>query len=245
MKQKKEISNGTRKKLTLIVALLILALIVAGVVLIVNKNNSNEDLGPATIMSQSSKDKDKQEQDGNDNATEQDNAPEVIEIGDPNAPVTIIEYFSYFCGHCSRFNSEVLPKIKEKYVDTGQVRFVYRVFPPLEVSMSIICANDQGKFSEYHNYLFEHVSEIEKAEDLKVMAKEAGLNEAQFNNCYDFQEYLDEARAWYEQGQADFERENVPAEMRGTPAFFINGDLILGAQPFETFVQGIEEKLGE
>lgn len=231
-----------KKQITLILIIAIVIIIIGGFLLL-KKSKSDDDLGPAIIMSQSAKDKEGQEE--NNKANEQSNAPEVIEVGNSDAPVTIIEYYSYFCGHCAKFNSETYPKIKEKYIDTGKVKFVYRVFPPYEASMAAICANKQGKFLEYHNYLFEHASEIKNPDDLKIAAKEAGLNETQFNNCYDFQEYLDEAREWYNQGQTDFERENVPAEMRGTPAFFINGDLILGAQPLETFIQGIEEKLVE
>ncbi len=244
MKQGQKTSNGVKKP-TVFILIFAIIILIAGGFLLFKKNNPDNDFGPAIIVSQSAKDKQDQDKNQDNNIGGQNKAPDIIEIGSPDAPVTIVEYYSYFCGHCAQFNSETLPKIKEQYIDTGKVRFVYRAFPPFEASIAVICANEQGKFFDYHNYLFQHASEIKNADDLKTMAKDAGLNEAQFNSCYDFQKYLDEARAWYDQGQKDFEVAGVATEMRGTPAFFVNGSLILGAQPFETFVQGIEEKLGE
>jgi len=168
-----------------------------------------------------------------------------IQIGSDDAPVTIVEYFSYFCGYCRLFKEETEPKIIENYVSTGKVKLILRIFPPFETGLAVLCANDQGKFFEYHDALFERVEEIQEVEDLKTIAKDISLNESQFNECFDSQKYLAKAQAWYDQGQKDFEGSGVPEEQRGTPAFFVNGEAFVGAHPYESFVDIIERKLAE
>ena len=168
-----------------------------------------------------------------------------LQIGDSNAPVTIVEYFSYFCGYCVKFHSETLPQIKEKYVDTGKVRFIFRSTSPLELGIAVLCAREQDKFLEYNNYLFDHAKEIKEADNLVDFARNIGLNDVEFVSCYNSEKYLEKARGWYEQSNEDFEKAGIPSEQQGTPAFFINNELLLGAHPFENFVKVIEEKLGE
>lgn len=168
-----------------------------------------------------------------------------IEIGNENALVTIIEYFSYLCGYCELFHDQTYPKILEDYITTGKVKYIFRPYPPYELSTAILCANEQDKFFEYHNVLFENAGEIEKADDLKELAKNADLDENEFNQCFDSQKYLDRAEEWYQQGQDDFERAGVAPEKRGTPTFFINGEALIGAQSYEAFIEVIERKLSE
>lgn len=168
-----------------------------------------------------------------------------LQIGDSNAPVTIVEYFSYFCDYCVKFHSETLPQIKEKYVDTGKVRFIFRLFSSLELGIAVLCAREQDKFLEYNDYLFEHAKEIKEADNLVDFARNLGLSDVEFVECYNSEKYLEKARGWHEQGEEDFERAGVLPEQQGTPAFFINNELLLGAQPFDNFVKVIEEKLGE
>lgn len=168
-----------------------------------------------------------------------------LQVGDPNAPVTIVEYFGYFCGYCVKFHSETFPQIKEKYIDTGKVRFIIRPFPPLELGIAVLCAREQDKFLEYHDYLFENAGKIEKADDLVEFARDIGLDDTKFVECYNSEKYLAKAQEWHEQGGEDFEKAGVPPEKQGTPAFFINDELLFGAHPFENFAKMIEEKLGE
>ncbi len=168
-----------------------------------------------------------------------------ISIGNEDAPVTIVEYFSYFCGYCKLFHDETYPKIAEDYITNGKVRFILRPFPPYELGMAVLCANDQDKFLEYHDALFEKSADIQQVDDLKTLAKDTGLGETQFNECFDAQKYLAKAQEWYQQGQDNFEQAGVPEEQRGTPAFFINGEAFIGAQPYENFVEVIERKLAE
>lgn len=168
-----------------------------------------------------------------------------IVIGNTNAPVTIVEYYSYFCGYCKMFHDDTYSKIVENYISTGKAKYVFRSFPPYELGASVLCANEQNKFLEYHDELFEKAEELQAADDLKILAKNIGLNEEEFNQCFDSQKYLTKSQEWYIQADADFDKAGVPDEQRGTPTFLINGEMLVGAQPFEKFVEVIEGKLSE
>lgn len=169
-----------------------------------------------------------------------------IQIGNKDATVTVVEYYSYFCSYCKRFHEETYPKIIEQYVGTGKVKFVFRVFPPPELGLAVLCVKEQDKFLEYHEKLFESSAEIKEPNDLKIIAEKInGLDKTKFNECYDSGKYIDQVEKWVNQGNKDFETAGVPEEQRGTPAFFINGELLLGALPYESFVEVIERKLGE
>ena len=168
-----------------------------------------------------------------------------IQLGNANAAVTIIEYYSYICGFCKQFEDETKPKIIENYITTGKAKFILRPFPPYELGQAVLCALEQGKFLEYHNYLFDNVDNLEKADDLKIFAKNIGLNESEFNQCYGSGKYKARAEEWYEQGMSDFEKANISSDKQGTPAFFINGEPLIGAQSYEKFVEVIERKLGK
>lgn len=168
-----------------------------------------------------------------------------IVIGSSNAPITIVEYYGYLCGYCKLFHDDTYPRIVENYISTGKIKYVFRSFPPYELGLSILCANEQGKFLEYHDEVFEKAGELQAADDLKVLAKNAGLNEGEFNQCFDSQKYLVQSQKWYTQADADFDKAGVPDNQRGTPTFFINGEMLIGAQPYENFVEVIERKLAE
>jgi protein-disulfide isomerase len=172
-----------------------------------------------------------------------------IEIGNENALVTIVEYFGYLCGYCKRHHDDTYPKIFKDYISTGKVKYVLRVFPfrneDIILGSAGLCANDQGKFLEYHNKLFKEVNNIQATDDLKDFAKEINLDEEQFNQCFDSEKYISKVQAWRDQGDEDFEQAGVSENQRGTPAFFINGELLIGAQPYEIFVEVIEKKLAE
>jgi protein-disulfide isomerase len=168
-----------------------------------------------------------------------------IQIGNADAPVTIIEYYSYLCGYCKQFEDETKPRIMENYITIGKVKLILRPFPPYETGQAVLCANEQGKFLEYHNYLFDNVETIQKVDDLKTFAKNTGLNETEFGQCFDSGKYKTKTEEWYKQGNADFEKAKIEQSQRGTPTFFINGEPVIGAQPYEKFIEVIERKLGE
>jgi len=158
-----------------------------------------------------------------------------ITIGNPNAPVTIDEYTNFLCPACANFAIETLPIIVSDYVATGKVKYSFFIFPPLELSKAAMCAYEQNKFSEYHDYLFKHQDKITDEEILKDFAGNIGMNIAQFDTCYNSVKYDDKIQKWFEEGQW--------RDVTATPTFFINDRKFVGAQPYEEFKKIIDEKL--
>lgn len=157
-------------------------------------------------------------------------------LGDPNAPVTLIEYSSHFCGHCVAFHKDTLPLLMDIYVKTGKVKIYPRLLSPVELSEAVLCAQEQNEFSKYNDYLFEHADELKAVDDLKNIARELSLNSDQFNVCLDDKKYEGDAIKWFDQATAD--------GVEGTPTFFINGEKLVGNQPYAVFEQAIEKALG-
>ncbi len=163
--------------------------------------------------------------------------------GDDDAPITIIEFSDFQCPFCGRFFTDTLPEIQEQYIDTGKVRLVYRDFPlafhqyAQKSAEASECADEQGKFWEMHDLLYENQDEWNDVgvDKFKEYASEIGLDTEQFDDCIDSGKYEEEVLADFEDGQS--------AGVSGTPAFFINGKKISGAQPFSAFQEIIEEEL--
>jgi protein-disulfide isomerase len=121
------------------------------------------------------------------------------------------------------------------------VRVVYRDLPLVQIhpqaakaAEAATCAHDQGKFWEMHDRLFADQSKLQ-VDELKKHAAELGLDTAAFNQCLDSSKHAAE----WQQDAADASTFGVTS----TPAFFINGRLLVGAQPFEAFAQVIDEEL--
>ena len=156
--------------------------------------------------------------------------------GSANAPVTIIEFSDYECPFCKR-SAEAVEKVMTAYGD--KVRLVHRDYPlPMHqharpAAEAAHCANAQGKFWPYHARLF--ASEDLSTEKLQAMATEVGLDRAKFDECLSQQTF----KADVDKDMADGNNAGVT----GTPAFFINGRLLSGAQPFEKFKEVIDEEL--
>ena len=170
-------------------------------------------------------------------------------LGDKDAPVVIVEFSDFQCPFCRSFWRDTLPLIKSEYIDTGKVRFVYRDFPldmhpgAMPAAQATECAEEQGKFWEMHDKIF---IEQDKqgggtvqfgADDIKKWAAGIGLNISALNSCLDSQKYAEEVKKDQNDGQT--------AGVSGTPAFFINGRLVVGAQPFSVFKTIIDEELAK
>ena len=162
--------------------------------------------------------------------------------GDANAPVTIIEWSDFECPFCERFYTQTLPSIQKEYIDTGRVKFVYRDFPldfhqnAQKAAEAAECADEQGKFWEMHDLLFENgVSGGVSA--FKKYASDLGLDTGKFNDCLDSGKMASEIAKDLQDG--------ARAGIRGTPGFIINGQLVSGAQPFENFKQIIDAELAK
>ncbi|MFC1700905.1 DsbA family protein [Patescibacteria group bacterium] len=158
-------------------------------------------------------------------------------LGSPDAPVTMVEYSSHLCGHCSVFHDQTLPLLIDKYVKTGKIKIIPRLLSPVELGMTVLCAQEQGKFQEMNEYLFKNVKDIKSADDLKEKVVEAGLNKENFSTCFDSARYEENIAEWF--GKA--EEFNVS----GTPTFFINDQEISGNQPISEFERVIEEELAK
>lgn len=162
--------------------------------------------------------------------------------GEKDAPVTIIEFVDYQCPFSSRFAREILPQIERDYIKTGKVKFYLRDYPlafhqyAQKAAEAMRCANEQGKFWEYHDKIFQNQKDLNE-ESLKKWANELGLETERFNDCLKKEKYKDAVRKDFADGQS--------AGVRGTPAFFINGKILRGAQPYEQFKKAIDEALGK
>lgn len=152
--------------------------------------------------------------------------------GAENAEVTIVEYSSFSCGYCNKVRPTI-NKILETY--PNNVKFVFKNFDrggtDSKAAQAAECAAEQGKFWEMHETLFDKGSHG----DLKEYAKDLGLDTKTFDECLDSNKYASLVTSDTAEGQAN--------GVTGTPAFIINGKLVTGAQPFETFKQIIDSEL--
>lgn len=163
--------------------------------------------------------------------------------GPADAPVIMVEFSDFQCGFCRMFAQQTLPKIEKKYIRTGKVRFVYRHMA-LQGEASVLaaqaasCAHDQGKFWEYHDALFSKESPFAfGSARLKRYATQLRLDEKTFTACLDSGTHARLVEAETILGRA--------LGATGTPAFLMNGQLAIGAYPFETFQQGLEGLLAD
>jgi protein-disulfide isomerase len=157
--------------------------------------------------------------------------------GPAKAPVELVEFSDFQCPFCVRADP-IVTKILQTYGD--RIRFVYRFYPlpshpnARSAAEAAACADEQGKFWPYHDRLFAAPSKLADA-DLKQAAVELGLDGPKFNACLDSHEPKARVDADVRAGQE--------AGVNGTPAFFINGRPLSGAQPFEAFKRVIDEEL--
>ncbi|MEW5940798.1 MAG: DsbA family protein [Chloroflexota bacterium] len=166
-------------------------------------------------------------------------------MGDPNAPVTIVEYSDFQCSYCRRFWSDTLPRIVDEYVRTGKVYYIFRSAGNFigresgDAAQAAYCAGDQGKFWEYHDILYENQTGENVGayaySNLVKFAKALDLDMDAFSDCFKSGRYASRV----EQDALDMQADGVQA----TPSFLINEVLIVGAQPFEAFESVIESAL--
>lgn len=171
-------------------------------------------------------------------------------IGDEDAPVTIIEFTDYQCPFCKKYGKEAFPKIKEEYIDTGKVKYVFKDFPvpslghdnAVKMAKAANCAGEQGMYVEMHDKLFEEQNKISPqrtakfdASKIDTWAQEIGLNMEEYNSCMSKSSVEDEINADLSEGKN--------GGVQGTPTFFINGEKLVGAQPFTRFQDKIESAL--
>ena len=163
-------------------------------------------------------------------------------LGNKNAPVTIVEFSDFQCPYCGRFFTQTLPSIKKDYIDTGKVKLVFRDFPlsfhpnAEPAAEAAECANEQGKYWEYHDKLFENQDSLSSELYIKL-AGDLGLDVDKFKTCIETSKYKQEVEDDFNYGQS--------VGVSGTPTFFINGIKLVGAQPYEAFKQIIDAELAK
>jgi protein-disulfide isomerase len=161
-------------------------------------------------------------------------------LGPVKAPISITEYASMSCPHCAAFDENVFPMLKSNYIDTGKVRFVFREFPidikAAAASMLARCiaSDDAEKFFGIIHLLFKQQDRLmaETKDTLKLIGRQAGLNEQAVETCAKDQTLLDKL-------SADQKFANEVLKVDATPTFFINGERLRGAMSFEE----LDEKL--
>ncbi len=167
-------------------------------------------------------------------------------LGEQNAPITVVEYGDFQCPFCGKFFKETESVLRENYIKTGKVKFIYRDFAFLGqesfwAANAARCAGEQGKFWEYHDYLYgnqrgENQGAFSKS-NLKSFAAALGLDKEKFNACLDSDRYLEEIKKETKAGGE--------AGVQGTPANFVNGVLYVGALPTNSFIQIIDAELNK
>ncbi len=160
--------------------------------------------------------------------------------GDKGAKVVIVEFSDFQCPFCAK-GAELLKKIKEKY--GKKVKVVFKQFPlPFhnhaeQAAVASLCANEQStdKFWKMHDDMFANQETALDPEGLKKTAKKIGLDAAAFEKCLGENKHLAQVKAETEEGKK--------IGVKSTPTFFVNGQLVSGAQPLEVFAEIIDEEL--
>ena len=175
-------------------------------------------------------------------------------IGNPDAPITLIEFSDFQCPFCARFHIQTLPTIMEEYIEKGTVKLVFRDFPiqsihpnAVPASVAAECANEQGKFKQMHDILFEKQNEWSNLETVYAIelfnqySEQINLEQEQFSSCLSTAKYVKEIQNDLNDGRT--------YGVTGTPGFFIGNQEIgfvelKGAQPFESFKKIIDRQIG-
>ena len=164
-----------------------------------------------------------------------------IVLGDPAAPLTIIEYSSLTCPYCASFHQETLPRIKEEFIDTGRVKWIYRDFQldaRGQMAAMVARCTAEERFYPFLDVLFQQQSVWARSAEpravLARIAKFGGISEEQLTACWQDTALYDSILQSYNRGVTEY-------RVQSTPTFLINGEKITGAQPFEVFAKAIED----
>jgi protein-disulfide isomerase len=161
-------------------------------------------------------------------------------MGSSSAPVVIVEYTDYQCPFCNRFQNTTFPELKKRYIDTGKVRFIGRDYPldfhphSLKAAQATRCAGEQDKFWQIKDALMRNSAHL-TPDLITSLARDASLDMGKFQACMDGGTYLTDIRDGIATANA--------VGISGTPSFvigkmsgdFLDGYLVVGAQPFATF----------
>jgi protein-disulfide isomerase len=198
-----------------------------------------------------------QASDGSTNMTGKEISTDSLKIrGNKSAQIYLVEFSDYQCPFCRKFWTETYPQLKQEYVDTGKAKIIFRDFPLTSIhpaaqiaSEAAECVRVQGGDASYwrmHDKMFEEQNIMDSGSakgpvtktitftevELKSWAQELGFDIA---SCLDSHQFASEVQKDLSDGQS--------SGVRGTPAFFVNGKLLSGAQPFSAFKAAIDAEL--
>ena len=170
-------------------------------------------------------------------------------LGDPDAPITLVEFGDYQCHYCNVFFQSIEKDIVKNYVDTGKVKIIFKDYniigeDSVKASQGAHCANDQGLFWEYHDILYSNWTGENNgwasSENLAIFAQQIGLNMDKWSECMN--------KGSHSQIILKSNDDARTLQLTGTPAFFIinsEGEVskLFGAQPFEVFKKIFDEQL--
>lgn len=222
-----------------------LALVGAIVYLVVSKRSSSDKTDPTGSDSSIASMTDMQQPSSDDK----------LIIGDPNAPVTIVEYGDFKCPSCNKFYRGALRDIKKNYIDTGQVKLEFRNLPYINLDSrtaaeGAYCANAHGKFEAYHNGAFDYIwdnyyrdnkitegesNDVFNPQSLSAIAAQAGIDINAFADCLAQRTFRDNVNADLSASERD--------HVTGTPTIFVSNQKIIGAQPYTVYSTLIEQEL--
>jgi protein-disulfide isomerase len=165
--------------------------------------------------------------------------------GNRDSSVVMVEYSDYQCEYCKRYFEEIFPEIKENYIDTGKIKYIYKDFPlqihenSEDAAFSADCAGEQGKYWQMHDLLFEKQEEWSAQTDpiryfidyINIL----DLNEEEFLVCINSNKYIQEVMEDIEEGEK--------LDTKGTPTFYINNIKISGIYQYKVFKDTIEKEL--
>lgn len=171
-------------------------------------------------------------------------------LGDDSAKVTVVEFSDFQCPFCKKYVDETMSQLKEKYIDTGKIKFAFRHSPltmlhpnATKAGEASECANEQGNFWGYHDELFNTQDTWSPKTGDSVttafveIAGDTGLDTTQFQSCLESGKYADTVAADLKDAQS--------AQVDGTPTFFINGNRLIGAVPFTELAAAIDKELNK
>lgn len=169
-------------------------------------------------------------------------------LGSNDAEVTLVEFSDFQCPFCKKYFDETHKQINDTYIKTNKVKLAYRHFPLTSIhpnaqkaAEASECANEQGKFWEYHDLLFKEqdtwspLAATDVINSFVDLAGQLSINTSQFQTCLESDKY--------KQNVNDDTAAATSAQVDATPSFFVNGVRVVGAVPFAELQKTIEEQL--
>ncbi len=166
-------------------------------------------------------------------------------VGDPKAPVTVVEFADLACPYCAYMALKVFPAVKPSYIETGKVRWIFVDFPlpshrnSFTAAVLTHCAGEQGKYWDLQERFFERMNDWAHEQDpvpaLLSIAEELNLDTKALKACLESGVYTDRVKKSQQYG--------LQMGIRATPSFFINGRFVEGAMPLERFQALLDEML--